>query len=886
MLEKTLRAMLAFIIIAQVLLMPLLVNATAMDLESETSDILEEERDTFRGLRETRRETRLEEDFSDAIPTKTNLPITFPPLNMPTGISSHRPNVYVNGFPVISIDFDVPVNWEVSVNYLQHIRDFWHDATLSVSNTSSEFELSNFSVTARGRGNSTWLGPWRYSGGNSTKRPLRFRFPNNQWQGMFDADYIGRDWILLANVHDPTHLRTFLPFTLGRELGNMHFTPNMWFVHLYLNGEYRGVYSLIDEREASVGRGNLTVNIDPTISEYMIELDGWLRYETNLVNTHWVNTNAGMFDIRHPSSGAWMDTPNNPHALYVENFVNRVDDAIRRGNQEEISSLIDVNSFVDFYLVQELLNNKDIGWSSVFFQIMGQNENRRMYAGPLWDFDVSSGSVASWDTPLDENNRLDSPTDRGVTSRNDWFMRLMRTPWFRNLVQERWLEIRDVETANAIERVVYLALTYEDDFQRDFDRWQLAEESIHVRRRGSENYLNEVEHLHWWLIERINWMTDFFEAEPAPWRVAINNGVGAGAFATGTEVHIEASNLSGYQFSHWEVEPININIDDKFSEITTFEMPAQHITINAIFEPASVNRPDLTVIDGLGTGSFAEGSIVLIYSPRREGYDFVRWESSIPVEFVDVNNRNTSIIMPSEDVTIRAIFEKNTTRTLTVTDGFGTRNFEIGETAIAYAPARAGHRFVRWEVTGMNANQIAYFNPYHHNPMFIMPDRNLTIRAIYEPAPSLTVTDGFGTGNFAAGSTVIAYAPMRIGYRFVRWEVTGMNANQIAYFNPYHRNPMFIMPNRNVEIRAIYEPVRSLTVSGGGLGTGNFASGSTVIAYARPRVGHRFVRWEVTGMNANQIAYFNPYHHNPMFIMPDRDIEIRAIFESNWIRIN
>jgi len=111
----------------------------------------------------------------------------FPSLSIPQNISSHRSDVYVDGFPILSIDMDVPINWDGSTASLQFFRDSWHGATLNVSNTSSNFEMSNVTVSARGRGNSTW------GGFGGSKRPIRFRFPANEWQAMFDSEYIGRD---------------------------------------------------------------------------------------------------------------------------------------------------------------------------------------------------------------------------------------------------------------------------------------------------------------------------------------------------------------------------------------------------------------------------------------------------------------------------------------------------------------------------------------------------------------------------------------------------------------------------------------------------------------------------------------------------------------------
>jgi len=400
----------------------------------------------------------------------------------------------------IDIDYFFPFYWGGPVLDLQIFRDNWLGATLNVSNTSEEFEIENLEVRARGRGNSTW---WSFG----EKRPVRFRFIDEQ-RAMFDSPHIGRDWVTFANVADPSHLRNFAAYYLA-DLLSFHFTPQAWFVHLYLDGDYRGVYMLLDERESTYGRANLTLDENPTISEYMIEFDARTRDGGTPVNTHWVEV-RGSWDIRYPSTSAWMDEVNNPHALYVEDFLTRVDIAMQNRNQEALAKLIDFETFIDYYLVQEFMRNQDTRWSSAFFQIRGQGENRRLYAGPVWDFDLSSGSTEYVYSPIGSHAVLN---DYGH-SRLDWFYYLLTSYWFRTLVNERYLEIRDNEIRTTIDRVYYMATTFESDFNRNFERWPdqggitYRWSSSHMTREIT-GPLAQAHSLIEWFEARIIWMDEF-----------------------------------------------------------------------------------------------------------------------------------------------------------------------------------------------------------------------------------------------------------------------------------------------------------------------------------------------------------------------------------------
>jgi len=50
--------------------------------------------------------------------------------------------------------------------------------------------------------------------------------------------------------------------------------------------------------------------------------------------------------------------------------------------------ITNVELFANFYIVNELMKNPDIGFSSVFMTMRGQGSYRRLYKGPIWDFDM------------------------------------------------------------------------------------------------------------------------------------------------------------------------------------------------------------------------------------------------------------------------------------------------------------------------------------------------------------------------------------------------------------------------------------------------------------------------------------------------------------------
>ena len=94
----------------------------------------------------------------------------------------------------------------------------------------------------RGRGNSTWI--WY------PKKPYRIKLDEKASVLGLDAN---KDWVLLANYRDPTHLMNTFVFEMGYGL-NMPFTNHTRYVEVTLNGDYIGLYQLTEQIEVGKSR--------------------------------------------------------------------------------------------------------------------------------------------------------------------------------------------------------------------------------------------------------------------------------------------------------------------------------------------------------------------------------------------------------------------------------------------------------------------------------------------------------------------------------------------------------------------------------------------------------------------------------------------------------
>ncbi|MCL2847725.1 MAG: CotH kinase family protein [Firmicutes bacterium] len=409
------------------------------------------------------------------------------------------------GFPIVSIQTN-----SSNAGFSHDSRDvggitrrIWvEDARISISNAEEPtFNFDYIPVDVRGRGNSTWGMFYRHMSYN--KVPYRIRFPNNvdSFMPMLNSGYRARNWTLIASATDRTLLRHYTAFQLGRTMSggaNFCHVPFNRFVHLYINGDYRGVYKLTDHMDTdglfygetpatASGRVNIrggnmpnAWRDNPYYREFYIEM--CVRaggYQQTPVDHHfWINnwTNSGSggrrsFELRDDSGLGRASGP----ALEEEAraFTQHVHDTIRGRNWTAIQQVIDVPSFVDYFIVQDIMMNPDINFSSVHGTIRGTRSNRKMHMGPLWDFDLCADN-SQW------VGTAHRPDQGHFTAQNHpWFYNLVRhVPQFRALVAERLVEVNATYFPQTIAHINQLTTTYRTDFNRNFERWPIFGERV------------------------------------------------------------------------------------------------------------------------------------------------------------------------------------------------------------------------------------------------------------------------------------------------------------------------------------------------------------------------------------------------------------------------
>lgn len=269
----------------------------------------------------------------------------------------------------------------------------------------------------RGRGNSSWL---------KEKKPYSLTLAR-------EADLLGmgqaKEWILLANAMDPSHLRNKVAYDMAAEAG-MTYAPESQWVDLYLNGNYAGLYLLSERNELHPQRVNL-----PETGSFLVSRES--RWRLISQNYPRVLLDSGAA-LRIHASGM---TETDLYQIWqpAENAIlseNGTDPQSGKTWQE----LIDLDSWATEYLMGEMLGNVDAGTISAYFYRDGSDPSGKIYAGPVWDYDLSMGSKGTWQTEMVQVFFADKAH---IWSLEDttWFHGLNQKPEFQDRVRVLYNDI-------------------------------------------------------------------------------------------------------------------------------------------------------------------------------------------------------------------------------------------------------------------------------------------------------------------------------------------------------------------------------------------------------------------------------------------------------------
>ena len=339
------------------------------------------------------------------------------------------------------------------------------------------------------------------------------------------------DWILYAPYTDKSLMRDVLAYRLGRATG--HYAPRTRYCEVVLNGEYQGIYVLVekikrDSERVAVDRLRATdVAGDELTGGYILQIDRGNEGEGG----HWTSP----FPPAYPTSAVVryeFDDPNADDLLpvqeaYIEQFVTGFEALMASPDFADpaagYAATIDIGSFVDFVLVNELARNVDGYRLSTYLHKDKDSVDPRLRAGPLWDFNLGFGNADYYGGANRTGFQVDF-AEAGDGSPVPFFWpRLFHEAAFQDSLGARWAGLRQgvLHPDSLAAFIATTAAGLDEAQQRNFVRWPILGEYVWPNAYVGETYADEVAYLGTWIAARAAWMDGQF---PVP--VASESGSG------------------------------------------------------------------------------------------------------------------------------------------------------------------------------------------------------------------------------------------------------------------------------------------------------------------------------------------------------------------------
>lgn len=357
----------------------------------------------------------------------------------------------------------------------------------SVSITDTDGSMMSDSVQFKVRGNTTAMD-------HILKKAYTFKFSKKKdVLGMGK----GKKWALIANAFDPTLLRNYTAFELAYELG-LEYASNQRFVELWVDGSYRGCYTLYEPVQEGKDRVDIDIESNDGMNDFLIEYEAQ-RVEDDV-------TYFTVDDLRFISSEP--EEPTDEQLSYISDTMKDIIATLKRGTREDIEAVIDVESFSKYYLLNELFKTYDFDMSSVFFYY----KDGKLYAGPPWDYDISSGN---------ENGIYNTPRIMGAYRTTGIFAgtrNLLKyicdKQWFndvvKNVYNEHYAFIRNMYIDGGL--IDTLSAEYAELFERNyaFGTNKITKHWLNIVKPPLATYQQNLDYFKNWLKERDEWLSDYF----------------------------------------------------------------------------------------------------------------------------------------------------------------------------------------------------------------------------------------------------------------------------------------------------------------------------------------------------------------------------------------
>ncbi len=360
------------------------------------------------------------------------------------------------------------------------------------------------SVGIRLRGNSTKL---------LKKQPFRIKFDKKKSVLGLEKN---KSWVLLADHLDISYIKNFTAFNLAKGFDNLDFTPTPNHVALIINNQFKGLYLLCEQIDEKEGRANVEADFDASIDNdfpFLIEMDRNAHLEGVTGVDNFYVDDFYPVEIKYPESSERGKTATEDRVYdYINEYVNAVFESLKTGEKVNTSfasqpvgftDLVDIDSLVDYYLVNEIMHSQDNAWGSIYLH---KEKGGKLKFGPVWDFDWSMSNT--FDGGYDVSD-IESAKNLTLMKTSPIYSKFFSNEQNYGLLQTRFNQIK--------EQIINVA-HYLGEYKLSIEKIALLDSQMWHGRTGELNY----DYVRLYLLDRYDYMQDVFSLDYTQFIAQIN----------------------------------------------------------------------------------------------------------------------------------------------------------------------------------------------------------------------------------------------------------------------------------------------------------------------------------------------------------------------------
>lgn len=311
-------------------------------------------------------------------------------------------------------------------------------------------------------------------------------------------------WVLHGPAVDKTLMRNYIAYnTAGQYMSE--YVPNVRFLELYINNEYQGVYLAVQTIKMEEGRVEINESDENQAeTSYIVALDEAVASNTTISDfLLYTRRSINYLDIVYPTEANLTEA----QRQYIEQDVSDWEKALYSYDYDTAQygywTTLDVQSFVDLYILNEFVINDDFGAYSTYLY---KDIRGLVTLGPIWDYDNTFNNYHD-ETPPDEFYLVERP----------WYYMLFKDEEFCELVIDRYRNLRqgvlsDESLLTMIDEVKeYLGPA----IQREANRWGAIESpedtALKPDSRNPKNHDEAIASMKSFITQRGAWLDRYIE---------------------------------------------------------------------------------------------------------------------------------------------------------------------------------------------------------------------------------------------------------------------------------------------------------------------------------------------------------------------------------------